>query len=85
MLTRFRQHFKFGLLQHHRSSIRYFLLRDLRLLAELRRREALPADEVLHVIAAAIGRRRQEADFGDDDLSAVAPLAGLAVVPGARP
>ena len=66
-------------------SIRHFLLRDLRFLVELGRREALPADVVLHVIAAAIGRRRQEADLGDDDLGAIPALAGLPVVPGARP
>jgi hypothetical protein len=54
-------------------------------LAELGRYEALTADVVLHIVAAAIGRGRQEADLGDDDLRAVAALAGLPVVPGARP
>ena len=66
-------------------SIRHFLLRDLRFLIELRLRKALPADVVLHVIGAAVGRRRQEADLGDDDLGAIPALAGLPVVPGARP
>jgi len=54
-------------------------LLDLRFFAELGRREALTADVVLHVVAAAIGRRRQEADLGDDDLRAIAALAGLPV------
>jgi hypothetical protein len=50
------------------GSIGHFLLRDLRFVVELGRREALPADVVLHIVTAAIGRRRQEADLGDDDL-----------------
>ena len=48
--------------------IGHLFLRDFRFLGKLRRREALPADVVLHVVAAAIGRGRQEADLGDDDL-----------------
>jgi len=39
-------------------SIGHFLLHDLRFLAKLRRRKALPANILLHVDAAAIGRRR---------------------------
>ena len=72
---------KLGLLERYHRSVRHLLLRDLRFLAELRRREALPTDVVLHVVTAAIRRRRQKADLGDDDLGAVAALAGLPVVP----
>ncbi len=67
------------------GSKRYFLLRDLRLLAKLGWREVLPADVVLHILAAVIGRGRQKADLGYDDLRAITALAGLPVVPGARP
>ena len=76
---------KRGLLQRHHRSVRYFLLRNLRFLAELGRREALPADVVLHIIAPAIRWRRQKADLRYDDLRAITALAGLPVVPGARP
>ena len=40
---------------------------------------------MLRFVAAAIGRRRQKADLGYDDLRAVPALAGLSVVPGAGP
>jgi len=66
-------------------SVRQFLRTNFRLLAELGRRKALAAGAMLYVIAAAIGRRGQEADFGDDDLRAVAALAGLPIIPGTRP
>jgi hypothetical protein len=65
------------------GSIWYFPLLDLRFLAELGRRKAMPADAVLHFIAATIGRRRQEADLSDDDLGAVPALASLSVDPRA--
>jgi hypothetical protein len=65
--------------------IRHLLLFDLWFSTKLRWREALTADVVLHVITAAVGRRRQEADLGDDDLRAIPALTGLPVVPGARP
>ncbi len=39
---------------------------------------------MLHIIAAAIGRRRQKADLCNDDLRAVPALASLSVVPRAR-
>ena len=68
-----------------RDLVRHLLLRDLRLLAELDRREALAADVVLYVVTAAIGWRRQKADLRYDDLRAIPALTGLPVVPGARP
>jgi hypothetical protein len=53
---------------------------------ELRRREILPAHVVLHIVAIACGGWwRQKADLSDDDLGAIPALAGLPVVPRARP
>jgi hypothetical protein len=66
------------------GSINYFLLRDLRLLAEIGRCKALPADVVLHIIASAIGRGRQKADLLYDDLGAAPALASPSVDPRAR-
>jgi hypothetical protein len=48
--------------------IGHLFLRDFRFLGKLRRRKGLPADVLLHVVAAAIGWRRQETDLGNDDL-----------------
>jgi len=70
--------------RYHRS-VRHFLLRDLRFRAELGWCESLFAEVVLHIITAAIRRGRQEADLRYDDLRAIPALAGLPVVPGARP
>jgi len=49
---------KFGPLQLYHALIRHFLLLDLRFLAKFGRRQALPADVMLHIVTAAIGRRR---------------------------
>jgi hypothetical protein len=76
--------FKLGMLQRYHRSVRHFLLRDLRFLAELRWRKSLTAEVVLHIVTAAIGWRRKKTDLRDDDLRAIPALAGLPIVPGTR-